>query len=53
LPKFRDLPCYKYKSKLGGLNVFDAKRQRARNEDNNIVKLALPDALLDSPPTEQ
>jgi putative transposase len=39
---------YKWKSKYGGLEVSDAKRLKALEEENNRLKRLLADAMLDN-----
>jgi putative transposase len=38
----------KWKAKFGGMDVSDAKRLRALEEENNKLKRLLADALLDN-----
>jgi len=45
---FSDASYYKWKAKFGGMDVSDAKRLRAREEENNKLKRLLADALLDN-----
>ena len=40
---------YKWKSKFGGLEVSDAKRLRALEDENGRLKRMLADAMLDNP----
>ena len=39
---------YKYKAKFSGMNVSDAKKQRALEDENNRPKRMLADAMLDN-----
>jgi putative transposase len=39
---------YKWKAKLGGMDVSDAKRLKALEGENNKLKSLLADALLDN-----
>lgn len=43
-----DATFYKYKAKFGGMNVSDAKRLRALEDENNRLKRMLADAMLDN-----
>jgi putative transposase len=43
-----DATFYKYKAKFGGMNVSDAKKLRALEDENNRLKLMLADAMLDN-----
>ena len=45
---FSDTSYYKWKAKFGGMEVSDAKRLRALEEENNKLKRLLADALLDN-----
>ena len=45
---FSDASYYKWKAKIGGMDVPDAKRLRALEEENNKLKRLLADALLDN-----
>ena len=45
---FSDVSYYKWKAKFGGMDVSDAKRLRALEEENNKLKRLLADALLDN-----
>ncbi len=45
---FSDASYYKWKAKFGGMEVSDAKRLRALEEENNKLKRLLADALLDN-----
>jgi putative transposase len=45
---FSDASYYKWKAKFGGMEVSDAKRFRALEEENNKLKRLLADALLDN-----
>ena len=45
---FSDASYYKWKAKFGGMDVSDAKRLRALEEENNKLKRLLADALLDN-----
>ena len=40
---------YAWKAKLGGMEVSDAKRLKALDEENARLKRLLADAMLDSP----
>ena len=42
---FSDASYYKWKAKIGGMDVPDAKRLRALEEENNKLKRLLADAL--------
>ena len=44
---FSDASYYKWKAKFVGMEVSDAKRLRALEEENNKLKRLLADALLD------
>jgi len=39
---------YKWKAKLGGMDVFDARRLRQLEEENARLKKLLADAMLDN-----
>lgn len=39
---------YKYKAKFSGMNVSDAKKLRALEDENNRLKRMLADAMLDN-----
>ena len=39
---------YKYKAKFGGMNVSDAKKLRALEDENNRLKRMPADAMLDN-----
>ena len=39
---------YKYKARFGGMNVSDAKKLRALEDENNRPKRMLADAMLDN-----
>ena len=39
---------YKWKAKFGGMDVSDAKRLRALEDENGKLKLMLADAMLDN-----
>ena len=39
---------YKWKGKYGGLDISDAKRLRALEDENNKLKKLLADAMLDN-----
>ena len=41
-----DATFYKYKAKFGGMNVSDAKKLRALEEENGKLKRMLADAML-------
>ncbi len=43
-----DATFYKYKAKFGGMNVSDAKKLRALEDENNRLKRMLADAMLDT-----
>jgi len=43
-----DATFYKYKAKFGGMNVSDAKKLRALEEENGKLKRLLADAFLDN-----
>ena len=45
---FSDAFYYKWKAKFGGMDVSDAKRLKALEEENNKLKRLLADALLDN-----
>lgn len=45
---FSDASYYKWKAKFGGMDVSDAKRLKALEEENNRLKRLLADALLDN-----
>ena len=45
---FSDASYYKWKAKFVGMEVSDAKRLRALEEENNKLKRLLADALLDN-----
>ncbi len=42
------MPHYKWKAKFGGMEVSEAKRLKALEEENNKLKRLLADALLDN-----
>ena len=44
---FSDASYYKWKAKFGGMEVSDAKRLKALEDENNKLKRLLTDALLD------
>lgn len=44
----RDIHPIKYKAKFGGMNVSDAKKLRALEDENNRLKRMLADAMLDN-----
>ena len=44
----RDATFYKYKAKFGGMNVSDAKKLRALEDENNRLKRMLADTMLDN-----
>ena len=44
----RDIHAIKYKAKFGGMNVSDAKKLRALEDENNRLKRMLADAMLDN-----
>jgi len=41
-------PCYKWKSKYGGMEVAEAKRLKALEAENAKLKKLLADAILDN-----
>lgn len=43
-----DATFYKYKAKFGGMQVSDAKKLRALEDENNRLKRMLADAMLDN-----
>ena len=43
-----DATFYRYKAKFGGMNVLDAKKLRALEDENNRLKRMLADAMLDN-----
>jgi len=43
-----DATFYKYKAKFGGMNLSDAKKLRALEDENNKLKRMLADAMLDN-----
>jgi putative transposase len=43
-----DATFYKYKARFGGMNVSDAKKLRALEDENNRLKRMLADAMLDN-----
>ncbi len=43
-----DATFYKYKAKFGGMNVSDARKLRALEDENNRLKRMLADAMLDN-----
>ena len=43
-----DATFYKYKARVGGMNVSDAKKLRALEDENNRLKRMLADAMLDN-----
>ena len=45
---FSDASYYKWKAKFGGIDVSDAKRLKALEEENSKLKRLLADALLDN-----
>lgn len=45
---FSDASYYKWKAKFGGMEVSEAKRLKALEEENNKLKRLLADALLDN-----
>ena len=45
---FSDAPYHKWRAKFGGMEVSDAKRLRALEEENSKLKRLLADALLDN-----
>ena len=45
---FSDASYYKWKAKFGGMEISDAKRLKALEEENSKLKRLLADALLDN-----
>jgi len=45
---FSDASYYKWKAKFGGMEVSDARRLKALEEENNKLKRLLADAMLDN-----
>ena len=45
---FSEASYYKWKAKFGGMEVSDAKRLKALEEENNKLKRLLADSLLDN-----
>ncbi len=45
---FSDASFYKWKAKFGGMEVSDAKRLKALEEENNRLKKLLAEAMLDN-----
>ena len=45
---FSDASYYKWKAKFGGMDVSDAKRLKALEEENSKLKRLLAEALLDN-----
>lgn len=45
---FSDASYYKWKAKYGGMEVSEAKRLKALEDENNKLKRLLADALLDN-----
>ena len=43
-----DATFYKYKARFGGMNVSDAKKLRALEDENNRLKRMLADTMLDN-----
>jgi len=43
-----DATFYKYKAKFGGMNVSDAKKLKALEDENGRLKRLLADAMLDN-----
>ncbi len=43
-----DVTFYKYKAKFGGMDVSDAKKLRALEDESNRLKRMLADAMLDN-----
>jgi putative transposase len=43
-----DASIYKWKAKFGGMDVSDAKRLRALEDENSKLKRMLADAMLDN-----
>ena len=43
-----DATFYEYKAKFGGMNVSDAKKLRALEDENNRLKRMLAEAMLDN-----
>lgn len=45
---FSDASYYKWKAKFGGMEISDAKRLKALEEENNKLKRLLADSMLDN-----
>lgn len=45
---FSDASYYKWKAKFGGMDVSDAKRLKALEDENGRLKKLLADAMLDN-----
>jgi putative transposase len=45
---FSDASYYKWKAKFGGMDVSDARRLKALEDENNKLKRLLADAMLDN-----
>jgi len=45
---FSDASYYKWKAKFGGMEVSDARRLKALEDENNKLKRLLADAMLDN-----
>ncbi len=43
-----DATFYKFKAKFGGMNVSDAKKLRALEDENNRLRRMLADTMLDN-----
>ena len=43
-----DATFYRYKAKFGGMNISEAKKLRALEEENNKLKRMLAEAMLDN-----
>lgn len=43
-----DATFYKYEARFGSMNVSDAKKLRARDDENNRLKRILADAMQDN-----
>ena len=46
-PEFPEATFYKWKAKFGGLEVSDAKRLKALEDENGKLKKLLAEAMLD------
>ena len=45
---FSDASYYKWKARFGGMEISDAKRLKALEEENNKLKRLLADSMLDN-----